>query len=145
MSVLQLTLWSHATATLALVGLIWFVQVVHYPLFARLGGAFGAFHRAHMERTGWVVAPLMLAELATAVALIALLPSEATGFAVLGVVLLVGVWLSTALVQVPIHQRLSESAVPDESDLRRLVRTNWIRTVAWSLRAPLALALAVTA
>ncbi len=87
----------------------------------------------------------MLAELATAVALIALLPSEATGFAILGVALLVGVWLSTALVQVPIHRRLSASGIPDETDLRRLVRTNWIRTVAWSLRAPLALALAVTA
>lgn len=28
----------HAAATWAMVGLVWFVQVVHYPLFAQVGG-----------------------------------------------------------------------------------------------------------
>ena len=32
-----LLLLLHAAATLFMTGLIWFVQVVHYPLFARVG------------------------------------------------------------------------------------------------------------
>ncbi len=32
-------LTSHLLATSAMVGLIWFVQVVHYPLFAVVGSA----------------------------------------------------------------------------------------------------------
>ncbi|MFY0528690.1 hypothetical protein ACN28I_37835 [Archangium gephyra] len=33
-----LVLLAHAAATLFMVGLIWFVQVVHYPLFSRVVG-----------------------------------------------------------------------------------------------------------
>ncbi|MDX1579501.1 MAG: hypothetical protein R3266_13530, partial [Gemmatimonadota bacterium] len=56
----------HLASTLAVVGLIWFVQVVHYPLLARTdGSAFRAAHRFHTDRTGRVVIPLMLAEVAT--------------------------------------------------------------------------------
>lgn len=51
-------------STLALFGLIWFVQIVHYPLFLRLAPETFAAHEAeHATRTGYVAAPLMLAEL----------------------------------------------------------------------------------
>ena len=46
--------------------------------------------------------------------------------------LLAVIWLSTALLQVPCHNVLSlgfNSVVH-----QRLLRTNWIRTAAWSLR-----------
>jgi hypothetical protein len=46
--------------------------------------------------------------------------------------LLAAVWITTALVQVPLHRRLS--AGYDEPTGRRLVRTNWVRTALWSLR-----------
>ena len=35
----ELMLLTNAFATLAMVGLIWFVQVVHYPLFAKVGNS----------------------------------------------------------------------------------------------------------
>ena len=61
----------HAAATLYMTGLIWFVQVVHYPLMARVGGGgFAAYEAAHTNRTAWVVGPAMLAEAGTAVALV---------------------------------------------------------------------------
>ncbi|NIP85737.1 MAG: hypothetical protein GTO03_09310, partial [Planctomycetales bacterium] len=57
--------------TLMMAGLIWFVQIVHYPLFAAVGeGEFPAFERKHQRLTTCVVAPLMLAELATAAGLV---------------------------------------------------------------------------
>ena len=58
----------HTFATLAMMGLIWFVQVVHYPLYAKVGPqAFAEYHALHVSRTTSVVAPLMLAELGAAV------------------------------------------------------------------------------
>jgi hypothetical protein len=57
-------------------GLIWFVQVVHYPLFARVGGdGYREYQIEHMRRTGWVVGPAMLAELGSGVALVWLRPA----------------------------------------------------------------------
>ena len=52
-------LYLHAASTLSMVGLIWFVQVVHYPLFARVEQGFIAYEQIHQQRTTWVVAPLM--------------------------------------------------------------------------------------
>jgi hypothetical protein len=131
----------HAGATLAMTGLIWFVQVVHYPLFDLASERrFGRFAEQHQRRTSLVVVPLMLAELGTAIALVVMPPTGVGGILPwVGLALLGVIWLSTALVQVPLHRRLSERR--DERAIRRLVATNWIRTVAWTARAVLALAL----
>ena len=45
------------------------------------------------------------------------------------------VWLSTFALQVPIHNRLKIRK--DEILIRRLVVSNWIRTLAWSFKAVL--------
>ena len=129
---------AHAGATLFMTGVIWFVQVVHYPLFARTGAAgFADYERDHARRTGWVVGPAMTLELLLALALAA--RGGAAAWA--GLALLAMIWLSTALVQVPLHRRLQGGF--DAAVHRRLVRTNWLRTAAWTLRAALALRLAV--
>ena len=48
MSATRLALLLQLGTTLPLVGLIWLVQVVSYPLFARVGAAeFPAYHAAH--------------------------------------------------------------------------------------------------
>lgn len=128
----------NAAATWFLTGLVWFVQVVHYPLFARVGAeGYPAYQAAHQARTTWVVGPAMLAELATAFLLAWSPPPRLPAawlWAGLGLVLLI--WLSTALLQVPVHERLSGGF--DQAMWRRLVTSNWLRTVAWTLRAILA-------
>lgn len=43
------------------------------------------------------------------------------------------IWLSTFLIQVPIHQQLAKGK--DLGLIDRLVRTNWIRTILWTLKA----------
>ena len=122
-------------STWGLVGLIWLVQCVQYPLLARVGrGEFAAFHAEHCRRITWVVGPLMLVELGSAVWLLWLGLRE--GWFWTGLALLAVVWGSTALVQVPLHERLREGF--DATVVERLVRTNWVRTVAWTARGVLA-------
>lgn len=130
----------HVVATAVMAGIIWFVQVVHYPLMALVGrDGYPAYQAAHARRTTWVVMPPMLVEMATGVWL-ALRPSPYMPAAVawIGLALLAVVWGSTFFLQVPEHGRLERGFDPDAH--RRLVRGNWIRTVAWTLRAILVLA-----
>lgn len=131
-------------STLYMTGLIWFVQRVHYPLLGELGGAFERYHRLHVRRTGPVVFGAMVTELATAALLVAMPPPgvprrlAAVGLAAAGVT-----WLSTALLQVPRHRRLAGGY--DPATLRSLVRTNWVRTAAWTAHAAIALAMTAQA
>jgi len=128
-----------ALATLSLTGLVWFVQVVHYPLFARAGeGSFAAYEQEHTRRTTRLVAPLMLAEAVAAAGLLLLEPGALT---VLGVLLLAGIWTSSFLVQVPCHRVLAGGW--NAAAHRRLVRSNWLRTALWSARSVIAVALLV--
>ncbi len=131
----------HAAATWAMLGAILIVQIVHYPLFAQVGSAgFPEYEAMHTSRITWVVAPLMLAELATAVGLIATRPS---GFQPkllwIGLILLAIIWASTAFVQVPLHNKLMNGF--DQAAHAKLVATNWIRTGAWAARGAIAIAL----
>jgi hypothetical protein len=124
----------HVAVTLAMVGLIWFVQVVHYPLMARVGrDEFAQYESDHQRLTTRVVAPLMLTEMATAVLLVLRRPVgigvavPALGFALLGFI-----WLLTFAVQVPQHARLASGF--DARVQQRLVHGNWYRTTAWTAR-----------
>jgi hypothetical protein len=129
----------HALATCAMCGLIWFVQVVHYPLFRMVDAdRFEAFAAEHQRRTSRVVVPLMLTELVTAVLLL-LATDVPRSAALLGLALLAVIWASTAWLQVPQHRRLVKGR--DLAAIDRLVRTNWIRTGAWSARAMLSVSM----
>jgi hypothetical protein len=125
----------HAAATLFMVGLIWFVQVVHYPLFGQVGGAgFSAYHRLHSRNTAWVVGLPMCIELVTAVAVAWRWGGTWT---LVALTLLAIIWISTWLLQVPAHARLEQGF--DAATHRRLVNTNWVRTAAWSGRGVIAI------
>ncbi|HST60718.1 MAG TPA: hypothetical protein VLK84_18605 [Longimicrobium sp.] len=130
----------HLASTGVMIGIIWFVQVVHYPLMALAGREqYPAYQAAHSRRTTVVVMPPMLLELATGVWL-ALRPSPIfpASAAWAGLALLALVWASTFFLQVPQHRRLEAGF--DAAAHRRLVQSNWIRTVGWTLRGILLLA-----
>lgn len=130
---------AHFAATWLMVGLIWLVQLVHYPLFAFADATrFPAFARAHQTRIMWIVAPAMTTELgcATIVALLPV-PGVTPGLAWTGLALVGLIWLATAMVHVPQHARLSRGF--DARMHRALVRSNWVRTAAWSARGILAI------
>lgn len=128
----------HVFATVFMVGLIWFVQIVHYPLFASVGAdGFRAYEEQHQRLTTWVVAPVMLVELSTSVWLWKTAPPHLSVCCSAGLALLGLIWLTTAFLSVPAHNALSEGF--SETAYRKLVATNWIRTIAWSIRGVLVL------
>ena len=142
---MEYLLLAHLAATLFMVGLIWFVQIVHYPLFAKVGGeTFPGYSEAHSRLTSYVVGPPMLVEAGTALLLVFLRPDGIPlSLALAGLALVVAIWLSTALLQVPRHTALGSGF--DGRAWRGLVGTNWLRTAAWSARGVVVLWMAALA
>ena len=134
LSVLVLAL--HALATFAMCGIVWFVQLVHYPLMHHVDREDTYFIK-NARQTGWVVVPLMLVEIFTGFLLILndvrpeYIPSWVTG---LGMILIAAIWLITFYRQVPRHQILIQCRYNGKV-VDALVRINWGRTVLWTLRA----------
>ena len=139
---MDLILTAHSAVPWALVGLIWVMQVVHYPLMARVGEAHSQrYQTEHVTRIGGLVAPLMICEAALTMWLCMHATTLHTPWlAWLGALLLMVVWSVTALWSVPAHTKLTS---PNPAGaLKRLVATNWLRTAAWTGRGVVAALLA---
>jgi hypothetical protein len=130
-----------AFSAAAMAGVIWYVQLVHYPLFAEVGDdTWFTYHADHERRTGWVVAPLMIVELGTAAAIVIVGGHGALALA--GLVLAATTWILTFTLAVPLHRQLN--ATRDPAAIRRLVNVNWLRTAAWTAHGLIAVALLAT-
>ena len=131
----------HLVATVFMVGLIWFVQVVHYPLFNRISGDASIQYAAeHQRRTAWVVGLPMLVEGITTLWLF-FDPINGRLLPLLGGLVLMKIHLSTVFLQVPLHKKLSQGY--EREVVRKLVATNWVRTIGWTIRAAIAVAIVV--
>ncbi|MGY9073215.1 MAG: hypothetical protein ACKVHU_09740 [Acidimicrobiales bacterium] len=126
-----------AAAPWAMAGLIWMVQVVHYPMLATYSAlAPVTAVMDHQRRISRVVGPLMATEGVTALILLFDRPATMSGLSAWVAAGLLGVaLLSAALVQVPLHRRLAEHHDADAA--QRLIVSNWVRTVAWTARGVL--------
>jgi hypothetical protein len=133
----------NAVSSWFMLGVIWFVQVVHYPLFTRVGlEGFAGYEKAHARLTTFVVAPAMLIELFTAILLVVLRPGGVKPVLLwAGLALVAVAWASTWALQVPQHEVLANGYSGEA--VRRLVTSNWIRTAAWTLRAGIVTAILV--
>lgn len=125
--------------TCYLTGLIWTIQMVHYPLMAQVGtDQFGRYERLHAAAITPVVGPAMLAEAALAAWLLLQRPPMVPAWmAWAGAVLVLMIWAVTFGVSVPCHGVLAQGF--DAAAHGRLVHSNWIRTVGWTVRAALCL------
>ena len=134
---------AQVVGSVGMFGVIWMVQVVHYPLMRFVSGEqFARFETAHRMRISWVVGPLMAVE---GVSVLAFLFAPPAGlpwwlpWAGAGAeAIAIG---TTVFVSAPLHEKLN--AHFDPATLNRLVATNWIRTIAWTCRAGLAIAMLV--
>ncbi len=113
-------------------GVIWLIQLIHYPSFQFVDAAhFNQFHRRHSSVMGFLVGPIMIVELLTALWM-------ASRFEIQWVIqalLVIMLWGFTFLISVPIHQALEKSK--NEVLILKLVRTNWLRTFVWTFKAGL--------
>lgn len=134
MTVLQLA------ATMAMLGVIWVVQLCVYPRFVDLDREkFAGAHLRHCAGIGCVVAPLMMTELFSAIFLVWADSGGRVQWLVLALTL--GIFLSTAFIQAPCHRRLMQGF--DEARCRSLTCGNWIRTGMWSVKALVVIVLAI--
>lgn len=130
----------HLIITAYLTGLIWTIQVVHYPLFAHVPDHdFTTYEKKHVRLISFIVGPAMLLEAVLAISVLLVGDAVPTGYSIagyLGLGCLVVIWLSTWFLQVPCHNLLGESF--NLSAIKRLVITNWIRTLCWTMRTIIA-------
>ncbi len=133
----RVVVMTHVIATWFMVGLIWTIHIVHYPLFAEVGEAtYVAFQSAHVDRIGKLLFIPWLTEGITLLALlwIAFMAGRRelrvpvfVGAVAMAVVLIIsGVWSA------PAHGELMDgfdAAVHD-----RLMTANLVRTLAWTVR-----------
>jgi len=122
----------HLVATSIMVGVIWVIQLVHYPSFHFIElKQYTTFQRFHMSRISYVVVPAMLTELFTLIFLIIFMDKIDTLVTVSGLLLII-IWLMTAVFFSGVHQKLTSGY--DKTVVNSLVKLNWGRTLLWTLR-----------
>jgi hypothetical protein len=128
---MDLLFFLNVISAFLLTGVIWTIQIVHYPSFHYIDKiSFTNFHHFHERRISIIVMPLMLIELTTSTALY--INNMSSIVFALNLLIVLLIWCSTFFVQVPIHSILSQKK--DKKLIEKLVNTNWIRTFLWSMR-----------
>ncbi|MFM8815415.1 MAG: hypothetical protein ACKOE0_05320, partial [Actinomycetes bacterium] len=126
----------HLAATLFMVGLIWTIHYVHYPLFADVGeSTYVSFQAAHVERIGKLLFVPWLTEGVTLLGILTLaflggnqswrIPTVINGVAMAVVLVISGFWSA------PAHGKLADGF--DASVHDQLMTANLIRTLAWTV------------
>jgi hypothetical protein len=127
---------AHLASTLFMVGLIWTIHTVHYPLFAHVGeSTYVAFQSQHVDRIGKLLFLPWLTEGITLLAVLVLayfgnqrnlrLPAFLNGVGMAVALIISGFWSA------PAHGDLADgfnAAVHD-----RLMTANLVRSLAWTL------------
>ncbi|WP_372809215.1 hypothetical protein [Pontiella sp.] len=114
----------------AMLMLIWLVQLVIYPAFRSIDPArFIGWHGGYMRTFSFIVIPPMLLQAGLIAVQCMRAPTPAHWISAAAVL---AAWLTTFTVSVPCHRQL-QLAGNTPKWTNRLIRTNWIRTAAWSL------------
>lgn len=124
----------NACSSLYLTGIIWYVQIAHYPLFPITGKElFGLYETSLITRTAVATAPIMVLELVGGIWLLFVeVPEISFTLRIVGFVLIALLWLITGFVQLPLHANLTMGF--NERLFQLVITTNWIRVILWSTR-----------
>ena len=126
----------HAASTLFMVGLIWTIHYVHYPLFAYVGeSTYTSFQSEHVARIGKLLFVPWLTEGITLLGILVLaflgghkawkVPAIINGAAMAVVLVISGFWSA------PAHAKLADGF--DKSLHDQLMTANLVRTLAWTV------------
>jgi len=132
----------HLVSTSFMVGVIWIVQLVHYPTFLFIDEQkSNDFQKFHMSRISYIVMPAMTTELFSGI-YIFIYSNMAidSNLFLLALTILIINWIITALVFVKMHNKLLINYKIEIISL--LVKWNWLRTLLWSVRLILLLRMA---
>ena len=127
-------LFLHIVSTSIMIGVIWVIQLVHYPSFYYIDRSrYELFQDFHMRNISWIVFPIMSVELITGILLIQPpIFGHSNKLFFISMILLALIWLLTATLFISIHKNLSKGFNKDI--INKLVNLNWLRTILWTLR-----------
>ena len=118
--------------SLYMVGVIWTIQLVHYPSFLYVDtNSFKKFSDFHQLRMTILVAPAMILELSFSLWTY-MQDMNAVNFVIFALSLIL--WALTFIIFVPMHRQLLE----DGKELKlitKMIKFNWVRTFFWSIKA----------
>jgi len=121
----------HIISTSIMVGVIWVIQLVHYPSFKYVNESdYIIFQKYHMSNISYIVFPVMFTELITA--LIILFFGEKSLFFVLSLICLFLIWVITGVLFTKYHSILKEGK--DLMIIEKMIKANWIRALLWTMR-----------
>ena len=120
----------HFLSTSLMVGIIWVIQLLHYPTFHFIKKSdYVEFQHFHMQRISFIVVPAMILELLSAFMLVYYIRSS---LLTVCLIILLVIWLITFVFFTKLHQSLLGGY--DKIIVDKLVQINWARTILWSLR-----------
>tara|TARA_A100000164_G_scaffold199049_1_gene176665 strand:- start:490 stop:948 length:459 start_codon:yes stop_codon:yes gene_type:complete len=123
---------AHLISTSIMVGVIWVIQLVHYPSFHFIDkDIYSAFQKFHMNKISLIVLPLMIVEIITGVILLNL-HNFKNAFILISFIILIIIWAITGVFFSSVHSKLIIGY--QELIVNQLVAINWIRTLLWTLR-----------
>ena len=118
----------HFASTAVMVGVIWVIQLLHYPAFHYIEkNNYSQFQKFHMNRISYIVIPAMVIEMLSGIMLVIINDDFIISFS-----LLVCIWIITFVFFTNIHQRLLSKY--ENTAVEKLVNLNWIRTTFWTVR-----------
>lgn len=128
---MNVLIFVHLSFCLLMTGVIWIVQIVHYPTFRFIDNQkFTLFSAFHAKYISFIVMPLMLIEILTATILALQYPENKI---IINLTLLIITWLFTFFISVPLHTKLQKERSPNS--IEKLIISNWPRTILWTFRS----------
>ena len=125
----------HLALCFFMTGLIWMVQLVHYPSFRYINMSnFTNFTSFHGRSIAPITAIPMILELLTGALLLFYFQNLVYS---INFALLLLVWISTFFISVPLHKKLL--VAHNTAIIEKLILTNWPRTALWTTRSCLLL------
>ena len=127
----------HIVSTSIMVGVIWIMQLVHYPSFNFINiEDYKSFQEFHMKRISVIVIPAMTIELISGILIFWIYQTNNIFFNV-SLFCLFFIWFLTAILFSKMHQKVT---LGDQiSIITKLVNLNWLRTISWTFRLGLVL------
>ena len=124
-------LTTHLTSTSIMVGVIWVIQLVHYPSFKYVNESdYIIFQKYHMSNISYIVFPVMFTELTTAILIFFF--GEKSFFFMLSLICLFLIWVITVVLFTKFHNILQKGK--DLKMIEKMIKANWMRTLLWTLR-----------
>ena len=118
-------------------GFIWMVQLVHYPGFRLIDSQSShGYHTFHMQAITPLVWILIVVEMISNLGIVFELGTDLKNLLpLIAFLILILIWTHTVVIAIPLHKKLTEEF--DNQTIKRLIQTNWWRTIGWTIKSVL--------